>query len=527
MRKLASLLCLVLSSPSLAADCVWIGVDGLWSTPTNWTCGRTPQPADTVLIEAGAVSLDMSVKIAGLQVRGSSATLSSEPGLDIEADSISIVSGKLLISDCNLVARDIEFSDGALFRLQRSSATVSEIRGSNCRPPMGFEIIDGSELTVDSRLWFSPPMGMRIGSPGSSTTIRFRGPSTSIESPNRIIMMPAGDTSFEVLDGGILTIGSGVVIEARSGPVRLHTKEGATTRLEGRLSSYNEESPIVIGGSFESFGLIEARSVGRIRFLNPNSTFDGEVLHSGSWLVQEVGTIEAPDGFDVREIGPNATVVLRENTTAPQYIRHLRRLDGWLTTQGDFNIHPDGGQLAVVGSWRMELGTRVTVTGDLAGPPPGTSPFMKLRDRRGILAQVSQRDPGRSSTIDVKGTADLSNLRVVGMGLMGSGTLNCGATFRPLTFERSRGEPLQPVFIDSCGCAITTDATSVISTITSRADFDRNGVVDDQDFLFFAEAFDQGCGCGPYIIANFNGVTGMDDDDFGFFAAAYDVAICP
>lgn len=526
MRTLILVLTCCLMSSAYAADVKWIGGDGLWSDASRWDGGSLPLESDRAIVAGGVVTLDIDVSVKELLVDGAAAAVRSTPNITLRASTVTVRKGICNLSNVNLNATSVTLTDRALLSLDNSVAVVDNIQASYCDTPGGLQIVNGTLLEISSTLAFTGPVQVRFGTPGTETRIRFTGSKGRITAASKLIT-PSGTAIIEAAPGCALTLADGMAFEARSGPLRLIAAPSASIFNEARLSAYNEASPILIDGPFDSVGSLEALATGRIRFLTPTPLFESGRLAGGTWRVEQAGRIETPNGFEVLEIGADAALIVRDNGSALDVIRSLRRIDGVLYSQSNSEIRPLDGRLVVNGYWRVELFSKIVVDGDLAGPPPGSAPTTPRGYTKGIFAETYALRPLETPSVHVRGTADLSRLRAISVKGIGGGTLVCGMSFRPLTYGASIGTPEPARFADTCNCTVSSDASGVTSTVTDKADFDRNGIVDDADFLFFVEAYNQGCGCGTYIIANFDGINGMNDADFVRFAAAYDAAICP
>lgn len=81
------------------------------------------------------------------------------------------------------------------------------------------------------------------------------------------------------------------------------------------------------------------------------------------------------------------------------------------------------------------------------------------------------------------------------------------------------------VLTNACGARTISEPASLSVCF---ADFSCDGVVDDADFVVFAEAYDV-LGCGalpPRCVADINGDGFVEDADFVHFARAYEMLLC-
>lgn len=53
-----------------AATCTWTGGTSNWNNSANWDCGVVPGASDDVIINTGAVTLDISVTVLSLSLGG-------------------------------------------------------------------------------------------------------------------------------------------------------------------------------------------------------------------------------------------------------------------------------------------------------------------------------------------------------------------------------------------------------------------------------------------------------------------------
>lgn len=124
--------------------------------------------------------------------------------------------------------------------------------------------------------------------------------------------------------------------------------------------------------------------------------------------------------------------------------------------------------------------------------------------------------------------------------LLGTTSLGAAATPIPATVAWNTTPPPRSapynIYLAITGAggrtrfAFDTQQVTVVAPACA-ADLNHDGLVDDADFVFFAQAYDlldcSGPGMPPGCPADFNHDSVVDDSDFVSFAAAYDALLCP
>lgn len=529
MRRITRLLPLLLLPvlSSHAADRTWLGADGDWFNPSNWSDGSVPGANDVALIPAGIVRIRADVSVAEIRVLGRDGAFVVSDQAVVTAAALSIYRGSGTIQSAQLNLGACVVSGGGRLRVDASTIRARSLE-ANISDDWAYwtelHIVGGSELHLEDDFVLASRIRLTLGAPNQTTTIIFSGPAARFRtqfSAGNLSVSPSGTVVFRAVDGSVLTFDDGPVIEPRYGTLRLETDPMSRINLTGRYTTLNSDGAIELAGNVQLSGRLEAFSGGSIRVQEPPLNYDPATgrLSGGTWTANLGGTLEFAPTVPIREIASNTIVQL---TGGPQDLRAFESLEtiaGSIGLRHDLTITPPSGTLAISGRLSINAPGHVRVRGDLRRPSGAGG---------GLDIGAVYTNKGQSGRLDIEGTLFLDNFGFNYSSQDYPAVYPCGEQITLVFANNISGTAFPTVPGSFCRCYTSVENGGIVATVVPRADFNRNGFVDDEDFGLMVKAYElvQPWNLGLWY-TNLNADNIINEADVFLFIQAYEAAICP
>jgi hypothetical protein len=340
------------TGPSGGGTNTWIAQSGSWSSPSNWSLGRPPAPADTVRLTQGSgytVTLDVSDTVGTLAI-GGSITLSmgnsslvmtgSGPGPELNI----LPSGILEIADGSITADGIR-NAGTLRSVGFTILDADSVRNEGEWRAEGTAIILGLFTTpwfeTDSLVFVSLDAGIHFA---AASQVHYRD--GAIDGSGYVLLQAgstltmhrdlAGDSLRFVLQGASIvqdalediSIGDAGFLELVSNATDSAVVRASALTLDGNLFATGPQSRIRAPLTVTNLGTLDVISSG-----GPAVLTTQDVANGGSIFLGGTGDVV---------FGPGSSGVIRNEVGAFLETFSIASggvvLDGQLENYGDFLI---------------------------------------------------------------------------------------------------------------------------------------------------------------------------------------------
>lgn len=306
----------------------WVGGSGDWDTPSHWSTGSLPTPADDVLINTPSVTVTHS-QSANDSVR----TLTSRALLDFSAGSLSLettstLSAGLIFSGGTLTG------PGNLTILRKLDWTGGTMSGSGATT-----LAPGCTVSID----------------GNSSVAMIERTLT-----NMSVATWSGSNDLYLQDGAVFKNAAGASFLVKNN----HTvfNNGGTSPMfinNGSFIKSSSTGTTTMGVPFTSTSLLDIQS-GELLLNGGTNNLGGTVIGNGTLAF-------GPSSTQVSGVfGVNGTVEIDDSATvsfdSSIHIKNLNLSGGILTGLGTVTINP-GGQLNWSGGTMSGIGTTVVSAG--------------------------------------------------------------------------------------------------------------------------------------------------------------------
>ena len=434
----------------VSASVFWVGADGDWNSPANWSTGTLPGPTDDVLIDRPDLDLTVTISTGTNTIRSLTC-----------AERLRMTGGSLAISQTSVITRNFILLAGTLSGGTNTITSGARLIGGGGTldgVTLDGELEvgvsgDGQSLVITNGLVLNGTAYVGNGTNFNFGALLFDG-TQSVGGSGTILFgaHPGQPNGLVVrLEGTVLTLGTGITVRGAYGTLGRNASWPGAQNLgvinQGTIWADTPDGVITInvptittaalgkfrqtGGTIVVPGVIDNTGA---NFLLDNTT--------GSWMFNQGtirgGTITASDG--TRLIGSGGT------------------LDG---VTADTDLQVSGGGITVTNG--LTFNGQGTFIGNAGGNVPAFLSFEGTQTLSGV-GQLTFSDGGGGSS------AGETGMRVSG----GSLTIDSGITIRGGNAEiGSASQPLVnrgTIIGDTTGRALTLAGNSVRNEGILRAD---------------------------------------------------------
>ncbi|MGH7243322.1 MAG: hypothetical protein ACREJD_07885 [Phycisphaerales bacterium] len=488
-----------LAGSASAADLTWTGAAGDhdWNNKNNWNLNFVPTSADDVYIfsngpvavYSGHAAVAKSLYSAeGFEIYGSfQCTKTFVP------DGGCIMVGSLSIDRID-IKNTFDVYGGVINPLTENSVINLTYTGT-------MNVHGGADATINTRFFVGGDLQIH------SATLRVLG-SAAIP-----VSMSVSGLGVCSLIGESRLRGNDYSYLANDAVIFMRGLDASPT-IAAEMKFYNGAHAWVVveGGTHALIG-------------NPTQiAYPAGKIDSGYWSVRDNSTLSFPDGRQVTSIEGTGVVILDGPQSQIQNLHSLKHVTSKLSLDNKafLPITPAGGVFTHEGTIELSAGSRVSIEGGLICT---TSSVISTR-----LSGLSTEQAG---TIYARDFAHLDGFLL--------------AEFNA-PFNRSPNQPVALIQTGTSGDGVDSEFVAVtLNTLSGQsnfsylpysatlnfscaADLNSDGLVDDADFVWFAQQYDT-LACNSVFMphactADLTGDGFVEDADFVLFAAAYNTLLC-